>query len=102
MKRWHDDYKITLREWKKHRNLHVQYNMTSASNRIGLSPYEVDCKCDEQKGRFRKIDALDCGHARCYLCHSDKFKKRSKTKKELDFDLKYEESLRELHDGTDA
>ena len=67
--------------------------MSSASNRIGLSPYEVDCKCDEQKGRFRKIDASGCGNARCYICHNDKYNKRSKTKNELKFDLKYKEEL---------
>jgi len=27
-----------------------------------------------EPGRFRKHKPLDCGHARCYLCHSEKLR----------------------------
>jgi len=97
MKRWHEDYKITLREWKKHHDSHIERNKTWTRNRIGVSAYVVDCTCDEQKGRFRKKDAFDCGNKHCYICHSDKYPKRSKTKQELDFDLKYKEQIDEFN-----
>jgi hypothetical protein len=35
-----------------------------------------------KKGR-RKRHAGDCGHARCGICHSYKFPKREKTRREL-------------------
>jgi hypothetical protein len=95
VKRWHQDYKITLREWKKHRKSHVDSNK-NWRNRIGVSAYVVDCECDEQKGRFRKKDAFDCGNTRCGICHNDKFPKRSKHEHELKADLDYKEQLKEL------
>lgn len=94
MKRWHEDYKITLREWKKHRRFHVENNQTR--NRIGVSAYVVDCECDEEKGRFRKKDAFDCGNSHCYVCHSDKYPRRSKNEHELKSDVNYKEQLKEL------
>lgn len=97
MKRWHEDYKITLREWKKHRSSHVERNKTWTRNRIGVSAYVVDCECDEQKGRFRKKDAFDCGKPHCGICHSDKYPKRSKNNQELKSDMNYNEQLRELN-----
>jgi hypothetical protein len=96
MKRWHEDYKITLREWKKHRRSHVESNKTWTRNRIGVSAYVVDCECDEQKGRFRKKDAFDCGNPHCGICHSDKYPKRSKNNHELKSDVDYNEQLKEL------
>ena len=93
MKRWQKDYSITKREFNKHYQSHVKSNKNWTRNRIGVSAYVVDCKCDEQKGRFRKKDAFDCGIAKCLVCHSDKYPKRSKTKQELDFDLKYKEQI---------
>lgn len=100
MKRWHEDYKITLREWKKHRSSHVESNKTRTRNRIGVSAYVIDCKCDGQIGRFRKQDAFDCGNKQCYMCHSDKYPKRSKTKQELDSKLKYKEQMNELNNDS--
>jgi hypothetical protein len=83
MKRWHEEYNVFYRQWKIHRKSHVDSNKDSSRNRIGKDPYEVDCECDEQVGRFRKKDAWDCGNVRCYLCHSDKFPKRQLTNKEV-------------------
>jgi len=96
MKRWHDDFKIAFREWKKHRRTHVESNKGNQSaNRIGKSAYEVDCICDEQIGRFRKKDAYDCGNARCYICHADKLM-NYKRRKEEKSDLKFKEGLKDL------
>lgn len=33
-------------------------------------------------GRYRKKHPLDCGNARCHLCHSDKVPKRTLTRQE--------------------
>jgi hypothetical protein len=32
----------------------------------------VTCACELQVGRFRKKKALDCGKAKCFLCHYEK------------------------------
>lgn len=96
MKRWHQDYKITHREWLKHRRSHVESNKEYSRNRIGLDPQVVDCECDEQKGRFRKKDAFDCGNVQCRLCHGDKFPKREKHEHELKSDFDFKEQLREM------
>jgi hypothetical protein len=94
MKRWHEDYKISLREMKKHRRMHVESNL-GRPNRVGKSAYEVDCVCDEQVGRFRKKDAYDCGNTRCYICHSEKIMNIAKHK-DVVSDLSFKEQVREL------
>ena len=95
MKRWHTDYAVSRREWKKHRRSHVESNK-NYSRRIGVSAYEVDCGCDEQVGRFRKKDAFDCGKTSCFVCHGDKYPKRGKHEHEVRSDVSYREQLREL------
>lgn len=95
MKRWHDDYHITLREWKKHRRIHVQSNLDWARE-PGKDPFIVECACDDQVGRFRKKDAYDCGISRCLICHGDKFPKRFTTYQEWCADLKLKEGIEEL------
>lgn len=96
MKRWHEDYHISLREWRKHRRTHVESNKNNSGRRIGVDPFQVDCDCDEQVGRFRKKDAGDCGNSRCYICHSDKLPKRSLTQQEVVADIKFKEQLKEV------
>ena len=95
MKRWHEDYARTYREWRKHYLSHVESNITY-SRVPGRDPYKIDCVCDQQKGRFRKKDAWDCGNTQCYLCHSDKYPKREKTKQELRSELKFKEEVEDL------
>jgi len=63
---------------------------------VGISPLVVECKCDDQIGRFRKKDAVDCGNPHCLICHAYKFPKRQRTQKEILFDLKMKEQLKEL------
>lgn len=83
MKRWHEEYNIFYRQWKIHRKSHVDSNKDRSGYRVGQDPYEVDCECDEQVGRFRKKDAWDCGNPQCGICHQDKFPKRQLTNKEI-------------------
>lgn len=94
MKRWHQDYQKSFKEWKKHHRSHVERNKNFVKE-VGKDPYEVDCVCDEQVGRFRKKDAWDCGNPRCGICHSDKFPKRTLTEQEEKSALGFKEQLRD-------
>ena len=94
MKRWQEDYSRTFREWKKHWVSHVESNI----DRGVKNPYEIDCLCDQQRGRFRKQRAFGCHQTRCLLCHSDKYPKRSITYQEWCAKLKFQESICEYED----
>jgi hypothetical protein len=94
-KRWHEEYPRTHREWRKHYLFHVESNI-SYNRAPGRDPDQFDCICDQQKGRFRKKDAWDCGHTQCYLCHSDKFPKRETTLQEDRSELKLREGIEEF------
>lgn len=95
MKRWHEEYSRTYREWKKHYLSHVELNLNWC--RVpGKSPYEIDCVCDGQKGRFRKMKAFDCGRPHCHICHWDKYPEREKSRQEVLYELKFKEQKREL------
>lgn len=88
MRRWHAEIAITRRNWRNHRRMHVESNITAPQGydrrrKPGDDPFEVDCICDEQVGRFRKKDAYDCGKPHCFGCHSDKYPKRELTRQEL-------------------
>lgn len=96
MRRWHQDSNVARREWRKHHKSHVESNKDNSFRRIGKDPYEVDCICDEQIGRFRKKDAFDCGNVRCGICHSDKYPKRTKHEHEIISDLNFKEQMKEL------
>lgn len=98
MRRWHQDYATTFREWKKHHHNHVEQNKewVGAGQPINYDPWVIDCPCDTQVGRFRKIDAFDCGNTRCYVCHSDKYPKRHPTWQEIQSDLELVEELEDL------
>lgn len=95
MKRWHQDYAKTFKEWKKHRKDHVENNKNSMKF-VGYDPYVVDCACDDQVGRFRKKKSFDCGNPRCQICHSDKFPKREPTEQEQLSKLNFKEQLKDL------
>ncbi len=94
MRRWHEDYARTLREWRKHYLDHV-WNNVNFGREIGRDPYDIDCVCDMQKGRFRKRRAFDCGKTRCQLCHGEKYPRRERTRRELLAELKFREALGE-------
>ncbi|HKI37947.1 MAG TPA: hypothetical protein VKA46_39195 [Gemmataceae bacterium] len=59
MRRWHQEQTVSRRQWRIHQKF-VHDDLPTG------------CDCDDQVGRFRKRRALDCGHARCQLCHFDK------------------------------
>jgi hypothetical protein len=98
MKRWHQELAVTKRNWREHRKIHVESNKTW-QREVGKDPYEVDCACDDQIGRFRKKDAYDCGNTRCYICHSDKLPKRSLHEQEQLADLDFREQIGELYEN---
>lgn len=101
MKRWHQDRRITYRNWKNHRRIHINGNLKD-QNRIGLDPYEVECECDNQIGRFRKIDAYDCGMPLCVCCHFNKWLLNGGheiTRQEIVSLLKLKEGIEELENA---
>lgn len=100
MKRWHEDRKVAYREWKKHRRIHVETN--GYRNRVGVSAYVVECECDEQVGRFRKMDANDCGNPQCWICHGDKYPKRSPHEQEIKSEVSFREQLKDLNENCDC
>jgi hypothetical protein len=97
MKRWHQEISLITRQWKKHRQFHVDSNKTWTKE-PGRDPDIADCPCDDQKGRFRKKDAYDCGRPGCKVCHSDKFPKRIKTEQEINSDLDFKEQITEFYE----
>jgi hypothetical protein len=71
-------------------------NKMSTRNGVGKDPYEIDCICDQQVGRFRKMDGEDCGRPQCKVCHGDKFPKRQLTRHEKKSLLSLKEQKKEL------
>jgi hypothetical protein len=98
VRRWHADYPITYREWKKHYLGHVESNLNFARE-VGKDPHDIDCDCDVQRGRFRKKRAFDCGKTRCRLCHADKYPRRQKARQEVLAELKLQEGVAEERPG---
>ncbi len=105
MKRWHEEWTRTYREWKEHHLIHVESNQ---SRGVGYGPYQrapgsdprkADCVCDEQAGRFRKKDAYDCGKAGCLYCHGDKYPRRRPTRQEINAGLRLQEQVQEIFQG---
>jgi hypothetical protein len=95
MRRWHEDYPKTHREWREHYLSHVRQNI-SYSRAPGRDPFEIDCICDEQPGRFRKRRAWGCGKTRCLLCHSEKYPKRQTSRDERRSEIKLREGIEDL------
>lgn len=61
MRRWHQDLKVTRAHWREHLTVVHDYPRKP-----------LDCQCELQVGRFRKIGGHGCGKAHCMLCHGDK------------------------------
>ncbi|MDA0835764.1 MAG: hypothetical protein O2955_14810 [Planctomycetota bacterium] len=97
MKRWHQEQARTYREWRKHYLRHVETNLFGGQTRVGKSPFDVDCVCDQQVGRFRKIKANDCGNTKCTICHRHKYPFRQKTRRECIAELVLKEELKEMN-----
>ena len=88
MKRWHDEEKITKRNWKNHLDMHRQSTIDRGGNVEGVCNHH-------QAGRFRKKDAYDCGKTQCRICHWDKIKKIKHRSVEK-ADASYKEQIGEL------
>lgn len=76
MKRWHEDYNHSFQQQQKNKNWSKSLDV----------------------GRFRKQHALDCGKSKCQICHSDKFPKREKTRKEELFKKSFDEQIKDWED----
>ena len=77
MKRYHEEKHIIERRIKQYRNLHagwLNYNVPNTGDRAAYQP---------TPGRYRKtLRCGGCTRARCQVCHSDKFPKRTPTRQE--------------------
>ncbi len=82
MKRWHEDKLRLEREHKLYRK------------HVPESPW-FDTAWVDDLGRYRKKKGLDCGNTQCWICHSDKFPKRSKHLAEVVSDISFKEQLGE-------
>jgi hypothetical protein len=82
MKRWHEESAKAKKQCKAYKD-----NFREAPG--------FECVWVDQVGRYRKTKGLDCGNPRCFICHSDKFPKRSLTKYEIQADISYREMLDE-------
>jgi hypothetical protein len=83
MQRWHRERHIA----RRHRRDRV---------RLMHSAFDQSLDRHLQLGRFRKRDGLDCGRARCFLCHGDKLL-ALRTRDECLADLKMKEGMDELY-----
>lgn len=89
--RWHEDGRIARRELNKHRRGHIEDNKSRSAYHIGVSPYVVDCRCDERAVRFRKKHGGDWSVLQCGVCHRCKYSKRNKHEHEIKADWAFEE-----------
>lgn len=105
MKRRYEDRKFARREWKEHRRIHIDWNQFRGvgqgfgQRQPGSDPRDLDCVCNKQVGRFRKLDAFDCGKPGCGICHGDKFPRRSWTRQEIKAALQFREQLQDFFQG---
>ena len=83
MQRWHRERHIA----RKHQRDRAQLTCCDSDQQFDR---------DRQLGRFRKRNGLDCGRARCFLCHGDKLLDRQ-TREESLADLKMKEGIDELY-----
>lgn len=86
MRRWHSvaERRIMIRRWRQEIALHEndKYSFMACAP-LPPDP-DGDCHCYRGMGYFRKREPLDCGRARCGLCHWSKMwepKRRAATKR---------------------
>jgi hypothetical protein len=84
MYRWQQDRRITRSHWHEHLKLVHDWPKKP-----------LDCVCELQMGRFRKIGGHGCGKARCLLCHAHKIFREPTRQEEL-ADLRLREGLAEV------
>jgi len=95
MKRWHEEYARTYTQWRHHYVRHVEQNVeqfTGWDFVVYNDPWEIDCPCDEQKGRFRKMKGRGCPILHC-TCQK---RYDGKSKAELIAKLNFKEEMEEL------
>jgi hypothetical protein len=84
MKRWHEEVSKYRQQWRK-----LTHRSDPAIGRVE--------ECGSELGRYRKKHALDCGKARCGVCHYHKFYEKSDRHEfEVRSDDSFREQLREL------
>ena len=84
MRRWHEDLHVTRAHWREH--LKIVHDWPRKP---------LDCECELQVGRFRKIGGHGCHKARCLLCHRHKIF-REPTRQEIVTAIALREQVYEL------
>lgn len=85
MKRYHQEMERTTRAHRFHlRRMHH------------WPDHQVNCDRELQRGRFRKRKPLDCGRARCLLCHFEKLFRIPSIKDRIQ-QMQLAESLRDYY-----
>jgi hypothetical protein len=83
-----------MQRWHRERHIARRHQRDRAHLIYSESEQQLDREL--QLGRFRKRNGLDCGRARCFLCHGDKLLDR-RTREECLADLKMQEGIDELY-----
>jgi len=82
-----------MQRWHSERHIARQHQRDGVELAGGNGPAR---RAERQLGRFRKRHALDCGRARCFLCHGDKLLDL-RTREQRLAELKMQEGMDELY-----
>lgn len=95
MKRWHSEVPLMLRRWKQEMEIHGYDwrnppELSCVPSEQGVGSGKV-CHCSAGIGALRWKKPLDCGRARCGICHSEKFyepkRRGAKKRAAIEFDI---------------
>jgi hypothetical protein len=93
MKRWHEEFPRTYREYLKRKKYTDFWSTPGEEVRYASNSRS---RKDKQFGRYRKMKPFDCGIPRCHVCHYDKYYQRSISYQEWCADLRLKEGMEEL------
>lgn len=88
MRRWHED--LALME-NRVKDVRLHYGLFDDKPWKRNERYEAWSERVQVKGRWRKRKPLDCGRAKCGVCHGEKFwhgkARNTKLRKAIEFEL---------------
>jgi len=94
MKRWHEEVPLMLRRWKQEMEIHG-YDWRNPPA-LSCEPSEQGCRgvchCAAGIGSMRWKKPLDCGRARCGICHWERNyeprRRGAKKRAAIDFEVR--------------
>ena len=84
-----------MQRWHREKHIARRHQRDRADLADGDAGRQVR-GAERQLGRFRKRHVLDCGRARCFLCHGDKLLDR-RTREQCLADWNMKEGIDELY-----